>query len=100
MTASKATAAERIEAAHNRLLKALQPTEDMPEKVIDVIVRHRGDVQGTALACLLGRLMCAARLGKPTSPNQLAAIVEGVLADGEKDVARYAAIYTPKETDR
>lgn len=92
MTARKPPAADRIEQAHNRLLKALQPTEGMPEAVIDILVRHRSEIQGTALAMLAGRLMAAARIGKPLGPARLAEIVEDVLDEGERNAARYVEI--------
>ena len=92
MTPRKTPAAHRISAAHSRLLHALQPTEEMPEAVIDILVRHRVDVQGGALAMLVGRLSGAAELGRPLSPTRVAEIVEDVLGEGERNAARYVEI--------
>lgn len=84
-------ASDRINAAHTRLLAALQPTEDQDSATINALLDVRVDVMGTTLARLLGALVGEASFGKPVRVTRLAELVERALAEGEKHTASAVA---------
>jgi hypothetical protein len=93
MTTANTTAADRIEAAHDRLLAALTAPQDAPLHVVDAVLRRRGDALGNALAQLVGSLSAATTLtgppyNQPLTPDALAELVERVVEYAAADAER------------
>lgn len=90
----------RIAAAHHQLLESLRITDDMPNAVVDALIKRSDDVQASGLAFLLGRLSAVADGREPIEADRLAEVVEAALTQAEEFAARIIAKAAQKGAKR